>query len=590
MNRTVPDAPPKRSFVAALRGCLRAFLGGLCYSLLASLSLPPVSWWWLSFAAPAGLIVAAMAPGARVRRDTLAAFAGIVPFWAINAAWMFPVTELGYGPAVALQSSYGALFVGLVILVRRAFTRGTARGGLSMSLLAPIMWVALEYLRGEHVFAGYAWALIGQPLIDAPMLAALGAMLGSYAVSLLTVAPAAIIADVVKDGRRWAPVCGATVVVASVIVANILTSGPSGPALGERSVRLAVVQTNVPQSNKTLWTPEREVEDWREMVELAIDASGRSTSKPAPAPDLIVWPETMIPGISIEPQVLQTLKDKAIYWTVEIDGAKVRLDAGIFAEELFELSRRLEIPMIVGEEARIGFSANSGPSGQVVFAQDQRFNSVYLIDRGAIAGPRYDKIRLTPFGETIPGISRWKWLEGIFLDFGARGLKFDLSAGTRPTRLEVPMASGEGTVRVVAPVCFEIIVSDLCRELVYDGAERKADLIANVTNDGWFTFSDATRLQHLQIARWRSLETATPMIRAANTGASALIDARGRLISTAPTREAFVLAGSLNLHSGVSVFAKVASVVGNIAGWGPMVAAATLIAIGLYRLRFRRGS
>jgi apolipoprotein N-acyltransferase len=144
--------------------------------------------------------------------------------------------------------------------------------------------------------------------------------------------------------------------------------------------------------------------------------------------------------------------------------------------------------------------------------------------------PRYDKLVLTPFGETMPGISRFEWLEQALLDFGARGMSFDLDAGSSAVRFEVESAAGE-RFAVATPICFEATVSWLCRSLVWTRGERTAELLVNTSNDGWLGDDDAARWTHLRLASLRAIENRTPMLRAVNTGYSAGIDSSGRIVA-----------------------------------------------------------
>jgi apolipoprotein N-acyltransferase len=106
-------------------------------------------------------------------------------------------------------------------------------------------------------------------------------------------------------------------------------------------------------------------------------------------------------------------------------------------------------------------------------------------------------------------------------------------------------------------------------------------VIVNGTNDGWFAWCDYGREQHLQVTRWRSLETATPTIRAANTGISAHIDAMGRIVKAGVDQERRstgvdgVLTGTVNLGTGSTVYGRV----------GPIFQWVALAGAGLVLLR-----
>jgi apolipoprotein N-acyltransferase len=166
-------------------------------------------------------------------------------------------------------------------------------------------------------------------------------------------------------------------------------------------------------------------------------------------------------------------------------------------------------------------------------------------------------------------------------------MSFDLSRGSLPWTLGIPLASG-GEFRIAAPICFEATNSDLCRLLVYggwaSGRERRAGLMVNLTNDGWFAWWDPGRELHLLACRWRCLELATPMVRAANTGISAAIDARGRVI------KAGIEGGGRARVEGVFVADVAAGVArspfalrGNTLPWAALAAAGVLLAGTFFR-------
>jgi apolipoprotein N-acyltransferase len=120
--------------------------------------------------------------------------------------------------------------------------------------------------------------------------------------------------------------------------------------------------------------------------------------------------------------------------------------------------------------------------------------------------------------------------------------------------------------------------------MIFEDGARRADLIVNVSNDGWFGWWDAGRVQHMQQARMRCIELATPMVRAANTGVSAIVNARGQVLeqgaiaedgSRGTVRVGGVLWGRVPLAAGSPLYA----VVGDAVGWAAMMVAVIIAAI-----------
>jgi apolipoprotein N-acyltransferase len=371
-------------------------------------------------------------------------------------------------------------------------------------------------------------------------------------------------------------------------------------------IKAAIVQTNVPQSNKLAWTPERAYADFRMLLDLHAGAARLN-------PDVIVWPETMRPGwVLTDDQIAETRA--LIAATPELRGLN---DQVLLAEMVRGAAKDGERPVIVGQETfvRLRFEAQDDRWRQ---RYDARFNSAYLVHPdGTVAAERYDKIEPTPFGETIPYTSGMPWLRDKLLDLAAGGMRVDLAAGSRRTVFTVP--AGTVQTRLVTPICFESTDTDLVRSMVYGGglgssgddaaggfwASRHADVIVLLTNDGWFGDPASRRARvgrevHLQLARWRSLELGTPTIRAANTGMSALIDARGvvvageashpgrtpPMLSTPEAGREGLVVGTLRTQISPTLYGRL----GNVVGWGCLVwfvAGIAVRAVRTLRRRFR---
>jgi apolipoprotein N-acyltransferase len=493
-------------------------LAGLAHSILMWLAFAPVGWWVCVLVAPVPIFLAALCRDMSPIKAALWCALGVLPFWVLTEWWILDVSAAGWPFLVLIQTSWTVLLVWSLARLRNRLPR------LPLALAAPFAWTAVEYLRGEVFGGGYAWSLIAYPLIDAPLFAAAGAAVGVYGVGLLTACVGAAIAARFMCEGRWrviAPGVLLAVWIVGTLGGRLAFTEPA--AARDRTPVVAIVQTNVPQNNKVHWTILRELADWKRFEELTREAAKRT-------PDLIIWPETMMPGPTLEPEALETLAAGGIFYNADFgDGEIERVPAGAFARRMMDVQKELGVPMLVGEEAMIGLKLHFEDDG-VRLETQRRHNSVYLVSVGKVQSVRYDKMHLTPFGETMPYISAWPWLQQQLLDLGARGMRFDLQAGITPTVLAVPLAGG-GTLNAVAPICFEITNTRLLRSMVYGpGGARRAGAIVNVTNDGWFGDADSSRRQHLQIARWRALETGTPILRAANTGISGVIDGAGRLL------------------------------------------------------------
>ena len=245
---------------------------------------------------------------------------------------------------------------------------------------------------------------------------------------------------------------------------------PSAPEPAGDAAIVRLVQPNAPQHLK--WLPE--------MVPVFFERSLRLTAEPPQQdrePDLVIWPETALPAL------LRHSED----WRAAIGEA-----AG-------------EARIIVG--------------GQRLETDGTARNSLFLLEEDGALAAIYDKHRLVPFGEYIP-------LSGMARAAGLRGLAEVMGEGYSPG--EGPVELDLGALGTVFPmICYETIFPQFIRR-----AERP-DWMVQITNDAWFgEFSGP--YQHLELAQLRAAEQGLPLLRAANTGVSAVIDARGQVIASLP--------------------------------------------------------
>ena len=500
--------------VAALTG-----LHAICWAG----AFPPFGLWPLAMISLAPLAVAAI-NAERRRTLVLWTFLSSTIGWAVLNLWVGEISGAGL-PAMAM---YLAVWTVLAALCIRRLARRQQFGGLPLALTLPIAWIGVEFIRGFIFFDGYPWYLLGQPLIGWLPLAQVADLGGMELVGVLPAAIAGVLADAwLRRGptsRRWfAVVC--TVFLAGLVVTyGFLRVRPMGA--GMRGPSIMALQTNIPQSNKVRWTIEEQQRDFISFRD-ATYAAVRSAVGDDQAVDLVIWPETMLPGPGFDAGSMAALEAGG-YWP----GRR-------FAVAALDLTDAIGTSMLFGTSTIVGLRE---ADGELVW--DQRYNSMVLLepvvskDAGdeLPASPplRYDKVFLTPFGETMPYISAWPWLQTQMLAFGARGMTFDLDAGTQMVRFPVEWVDQNGEDQSTffgTPICFEDTVPLLCRDLVWSDGRKVAGFLVNASNDGWFGDSDGIRRMHLLAARFRAIENRVPMIRAVNTGISCEIDSSGRVLN-----------------------------------------------------------
>jgi len=190
------------------------------------------------------------------------------------------------------------------------------------------------------------------------------------------------------------------------------------------------------------------------------------------------------------------------------------------------------------------------------------YNSV--VSFGSAPSQRYHKVHLVPFGEYIPLKQVWGWVIEV--------LHIPLSDFSRGAPDQRPMAIGGQ--RVAANICYEdVFGEEIIRQL------PEASVLVNVSNLAWFGDSFAP-WQHVQMSQMRALETGRMMLRATNTGVTAIIDARGHIVASLPLFTAGSLKGAIQGYAGSTPYAL----------WGnaPVVAFWGLLGAGLALAAFRR--
>jgi apolipoprotein N-acyltransferase len=317
------------------------------------------------------------------------------------------------------------------------------------------------------VLTGFPWNPVGNVWVAVPPVLQGAAWIGVYGLSLLTVFAAAAPAALAGAGPRRA------LAGLSGCVLLVLVAAPGAARLAGASdaavdgVRLRIVQPAIDQRDK--WRPESRAQNFALHLRL-------STAPASPPPTHVIWPET----------------------------------ATTFSAATDETGRAL----MRGAVPSGGLIVTGAPRLDVVGGRIRTlWNGIVAVDgNGAVAG-LYDKHHLVPFGEYTP------FRDILPLDKIAVGA-IDFSPGPGPSTLRLP-----GLPPVSPLVCYEAIFPG---EVTAPG--DRPGWMLNVTNDGWFGISAGPH-QHLASARLRAVEEGLPLVRAANTGISAVFDGYGRTVA-----------------------------------------------------------
>jgi len=488
---------------------------------LLALALPPRPYPWLAWVALVPLLLA-VRTGSRRRAALLGLLAGTL--YALASVYWVEGTMVRYGPLpvwlAAAATLLLALYMGGYTAAWAALTPGVVRRHRhTATVWLATGWVALEWLR-THLFGGFGWAHLGYTQVTTPAILQVAELGGVFAISWLIVAVnGACAATVVHlaDSRPHALQPQLLAAVGLVLAAA---------AFGE--VRLAEIRATPVRRELDValiqgnvpegekWDPARRQEILRRYLSMS-EALGPDTAR------LIVWPEAAIPYLLQGSPALDT--------------------------RLRQVCRRTGGSLIFGGLWR-------DPA-------DQSYrNSAYAMAAATGVVGRYDKVHLVPFGEYVPLARLLSFVRSITAQIG------DFRPGTAPTLLPV---AGE---RVGCPICFEVTYPGLTRAFARGGAS----LLATITNDAWFGDSVAPR-QHLLIAAVRCVEARLPMVRAANTGITAVIDADGSILAEAPQFETTTLTATVPLRDlGSTLYARIGE------GWLVVL----IVAWGLAEVRRRR--
>jgi apolipoprotein N-acyltransferase len=403
---------------------------------------------------------------------------GSVQFFGL-LIWIPPVlAHYGGIPVVLAWVLYGLMVAmqGGYAGIACALTRlGMKRAGNVFLLVFPPAWVALEYVRNFIIFEGFPWLQVGYSQTEYLPLIQISDLTGVYGVSFVILWINTSIAWVILRFRtRTAFV---PILTGVVLVAGTIAYGHQAQRRWANltpTARAALLQGNL-----SFDEPDN-VLAWKFQHGYTKMAAQVSASKV----DLLVIPE------SPSPLTFQ-------YHTA-------------YRKTIQDLARQFRYGVI--------FNNISFDNGQ---SATRYFNSAYFLDGQGREMGRYDKIHLVPFGEYIP------WSRFFFF---AETVTKDVSAFTPGTAYRIVPMDGHA---VNAVICFEIVFPNLVREFIRQGSE----LIVNLTNDGWYGDSAAPH-QHLAMARWRAVENRRYLIRAANTGVSAVVEPTGRVqVKTAILRE-----------------------------------------------------
>ena len=499
--------------------------------LLLTLCYPRFDQGWLCWIALTPLLSAlwfSNETGRRVwlKKAGLGYVTGLI-FFSLTFKWLSCLSTLFGSPWLALIPPLLALYLALyfgfwgwfvgVIIKERLFRQ--SRWNLGIAALCSAAWVGPEWVRG-WLFGGFGWNGLGVALHSNLALIQIADLTGVWGLSFLVVFTNIIAVITVRrllvEIKRvrlrphydFSLTMALIVVVFSYGVRSLLQKHEERPTLS-----VAAIQANIAQDEKSDEESFQKIrKSYTELSELALISH----------PQLLIWPESSVPDGGIDSN--------------EVNHSFVQ-----------ELASKPNLNFLLGSD-----------DAEIHDGIQCDYNAAMLLTQQGKEIQVYHKIHLVPFGEYLPLRHSFP----LFAWFAGEMVPGDFQPGTEYKVLETQTPPAK-----IGPlICFEDTLGDLTRQFVLKGAQ----VLVNITNDGWFQKTEGAE-QHLANAVFRAIETRRPLIRAANTGITCIIDRCGRITQSLPPFTTSTLTGRVDLEQGETFYVK----------HGDYIPLASLILIGI---------
>ena len=464
---------------------MKDYFAAIISGLLLAFAFPRFNLEFLSWFALVPLFFSIY--GGNARRALRLGFVTGLVFYFITLSWVIN-TLVNYGniPTVvswlilSLLVAYLSLYIGLFSYLVNRFGKSHP---VSIFLLAPVTWTALEYLRSTHSLYGFSWQGLGYSQFQSLPVIQMASITGVYGISALIVLVNAGLFVLIHPAfdkyptwRKHRIRVGSTTLSLLVLCVGYgWWTLNQEPVYSSPPIRVGLIQGNIPQEMK-----------WDQAYRNDVLERYRSLTLQAAAfkPDLMVWPEAVTP----------------FFFGRDFSGT----------QHVLNTVRRSQTPIVLGSPALKQMPQEIAPGKSEPL---RLTNSAYFVSSQGLQLGRYDKIHLVPFGEFVPFRSILFFIDKMVANIG----DFERGDGAKVFRL--------GDSKFSVNICFEIIFPDLVRQSVKQGA----GYLVNITNDAWFGESAAS-YQHMSMVAMRAVENRVPIVRAANTGISGSVDAYGRIL------------------------------------------------------------
>ncbi len=382
---------------------------------------------------------------------------------------------------VVVNYGYLPIYLGIILMLLLAcylslytavFAAGIVffRQKIPQYFAAPVLWICLEYCK-SYLLTGFPWENLGYSQYLNQYLIQFADISGVFGLSFLIVLVNATFFAIIAEKSKKKFVLATVVIfiIAGVLIYGFHISMQIDKGLqNEEGLEVLLIQGNIDQSIK--WNESFQKETVNIYEHLSVQNAPIKRG-------LIVWPETALP------------------FNYQ--------DANSFKKQVKDISLKTKSWFIFG-------------STSYEYSKDNinYYNSAYLLSPAGEIKGKYNKVHLVPYGEYVPLRNVFPFINKFTAGMG------DFSTGTG----YYPLTIDNKKIGIL--ICYEGILSFAARSYKKEGAE----LLINITNDAWFGTTSAP-FQHFSMSVFRAVETRLYLIRAANTGISAIINPKGQIVA-----------------------------------------------------------
>jgi len=445
-----------------------------------------------------------------LKRETLNWRQVFIGAYVFSVVWH--LTGIWWIMYVTLAGMIGlVLFISLLFASMLTLGWWLLRRNYSAMLVIPAVWLIFECII-TYFFTGFPWLLLGYTWRSWHTIIQVADLVGVYGVSycviLINTALALVVARYIR-GTAWKkriqPLGWAIGIIAGCYIYGIIRIAQLADAVPQKQVSIACIQANIPSLVKHNRNKNKDTLKKYENLSVAAVQSNVN---------VIIWPETAIPG----------------YYYAGRESFHM----------VTNILKRINRPLLTGMP-RFEFTESTNVR--------RFYNSAAIFEPSGIISSMYDKKHLVIFGEYVPFERYLPFLK----------LVTPISGSFTPGRKSnVLFLSSKGvTCRFGPLICFEDVFGYLSRRMSLAGA----DILVNLTNDGWFRNSPEP-YQHAALSAFRAVETRRPLIRATNTGITTVIDRLGKTMAVLQkgdrkTEIHGILYADVPIHkSGITLYAR----------------------------------